>query len=304
MRAAVRKIRVGASPVVIGGDASSDMSRRLARRLGAPHISCKVRAFSDGESKITQSRPIPRGSTAIVVQSTHPPVDSNLVRALTLVSAASTLARRVIAVVPYMGYARQDRAFLAGEIVTIKEVAHLFACAGARAMVAVDMHSREGIGHFGIPIANVGASPAIAAHFANMRMKHKIVVSPDTGAKARAKDLARQLECDTLVLSKKRNRKTGSVKITTRTAPDLSGRDAIIIDDMINTGSSIIKAAAFLKSHGCGRIYAACTHGILTGDARSKMKKGGITNIVSTNTIPGPAALVDVSALVASALAG
>lgn len=302
MRLAPRKIRIGSSPVVIGGDASTDISIRLARRLHAPHISCKVRVFSDGESKATLSRPIPKGSTAIVVQSTHQPVDSNLIHALTLVSAASSASRRVIAVIPYMGYARQDRAFLAGEIITIKEIAHLFAGAGAHAIVVVDMHSVEGLAHFKIPIVNVQAAPSIALHFTKMRMKNRIVVSPDAGAKKRATMFARELGCDILVLSKKRNRKTGSVKITTREASAVSGRDVIIIDDMINTGSSIIKAAAFLKSHGCGNIHVACTHGLLIDNARSKMKRAGVTSIVSTNTISGATSLVDVSEIVSKTL--
>lgn len=302
MKKAPRTIRVGASPVVIGGDASLDISVRLARRLKAPHISCKVRVFSDGESKIMKSRPIPKGSTAIVVQSTHNPVDTNLLRALLLVSAASRVSRRVIAVVPYMGYARQDREFLAGEIVSIREIAKLFAGAGAHAMVVVDMHSQMGLGHFTIPIVNVESAPAIARHFAKMKMKDKIVVSPDAGAKVRAAEFARQLGCDLVVLSKKRDRKTGSVKITTRQAPAVKGRDVILIDDMISTGSSIIKAATFLKSHGCGRVHVACTHGLYIDNARSKMKRAGIASIVSTNTIPGPASIVDVSELVSKVL--
>ncbi len=302
MRRHPDRVRIGSSPVVVGGDASLDISARLARRLGAPHISCKVRTFSDGESKITQSRPVPRASAAIVVQSTHPPVDSNLLRALSLVSAATRTSRRVIAVVPYMGYARQDRAFLAGELVSIREIARLFAGAGAAAMVIVDMHSTEGLGHFGIPTVNVEAAPAIAAHLARMRMKHRIIVSPDAGAKKRAEMFARELGCDTLVLSKKRNRRTGSVRITTRSAPGVAGRDVILVDDMVSTGSSIIKAAAFLQSHKCGRIHVACTHGLLIDGARSKMEMAGITSIISTNTIMGSTSAIDVSGLIAKVL--
>lgn len=301
MRLKPRKIRIGAAPVVIGGDGSTDISLRLARRLHAPHISCKVRTFSDGESKITLSRTIPKCSAIIIVQSTHMPVDSNFIRALTLVSSCAA-TRRVIAVIPYMGYARQDRTFLAREIVTIKEIARLFAAAGTHAIVIVDMHSAQGLQYFGIPAINISAAPALAAYFAKMRMNNRLVVSPDAGAKSRAIMFAREIGCDTLILSKKRDRKTGSVRITTRKATLVRERDVILIDDIISTGSSIAKATAFLKSHGCRRVYVACTHALLTGDAHSKLKRAGVTSIVSTNTIPGSTSIVDVSGLVAQTL--
>lgn len=315
------RIRIGSAPLVIGSPEPGSLSHRLARRLSlrssrtrgahartssldcVPHIPYSVRMFDDGESKITLRGDVQRGSTAIVVQSTGPPVDTNLVRALALISAAHRRARRVIAVVPYMGYARQDRAFLAGEIVTMATVARLFASAGASAIAAVDMHSAEGLRHFDIPAVNIPAAPALAAHFARMRTKDVITVSPDAGAKDRATAFARDLGCDTLVLEKRRNRRTGRVKIMTRDATAARGRDVIIIDDMISTGSSIAKAAAFLKSHGCARIHAACTHALLVGNARSAMRRAGISSITSTNTVPGPTAKVDVSELIAQALA-
>lgn len=299
-----RRGAVAAPPprVVLGGPSSGPLARRLARRLRAPYIGVAAREFSDGESRLTLRRAIPRESTAIVVESTHPPVDTNLVRALTLVSAAASSARRAVAVIPYLAYARQDREFLSGELVTIREVARLLKGAGASGLVSVDMHSEEARAHFGIPAVSVPAAPALAAHFASVRMRDRIIVSPDAGGAQRAKLLARELGCELAVLGKRRDRRTGATSVTTREAPRVSGRDAILVDDMISTGGSISSAAAFLKSHGCARVHAACTHALLIGAARQRMRRAGISSIVATNTVPGPAAAVDVSGLIASAL--
>ncbi len=299
-----RRGGVAAPPprVVVGGPSSAALARRLARRLRAPYIGASARVFSDGESRLTLRRAIPRGSTAIVVESTHPPVDTNLVRALTLVSAAASAAGRAVAVIPYLGYARQDRAFLSGELVTIREVARLLEGAGASGLVSVDIHSEEARAHFGIPAVSVPAAPALAAHFASVRMRDRVVVSPDAGGAQRAGLLARALGCGLAVLEKRRDRRTGETAVATREAPGVSGRDAILVDDMISTGGSISGAAAFLRSHGCARVHAACTHALLAGGARQRMRRAGISSVVATNTVPGPVSAVDVSGLLAAAL--
>lgn len=299
-----RAVRAPPPRVVIGGPASAPLARRLARRLRAPYVGVSAREFSDGESRLSLRRAVPRGSTAVVVESTHPPVDTNLVHALTLVSAAASAARRAVAVIPYLGYARQDRAFLSGEVVTIREVARLLEGAGAAGLVSVDMHSEEARAHFGIPAVSVPAAPALAAHFAAMRMRDRIVVSPDAGGERRAALFARELGCESAALGKRRDRRTGATSVTTRAAPRVSGRDVILVDDMISTGGSISSAAGFLKSHGCARVHAACTHALLIGDARRRMRRAGISSIVATNTVPGAAAAVDVSGLIAAALEG
>lgn len=302
----MRRPRAGvAAPaprVVIGGPSSEGLARRLARRLRAPYIGSSARVFSDGESRLTLRRAIPRDSTAIVVESTHPPVDTNLVRALTLVSAAAAAARRAVAVIPYLGYARQDRAFLSGEIVTIREIARLLRGAGASGLVSVDMHSEEARAHFGIPAVSVPAAPALAAHFAAMRMRDRVVASPDAGGAQRAGLLARELGCELVVLEKRRDRRTGATSVSARGEPRVSGRDVILADDMISTGGSISGAAELLRSRGCARVHAACAHALLVGGARRRMRDAGISSIVATNTVPGPVSVVDVSGLLAAAL--
>ena len=275
------------------------LARNLADVLGADLITGDIRAFPDGESKVTLSGE-PAGR-CVVVQSTHPPVDANLLRALLLVSEAAGRARSVVAVVPYMGYARQDREFLPGEVVTLKHVAGLFAGAGADRLVTVDIHSMKGLEYFGDMGRNVSAVPDLAAHLSGMDLTDPLAVSPDGGGRERARIFAESMQTSWLALEKERDRTTGKVSIRSEGA-DVSGRDIILVDDMISTGGSIVSAAKFLKGCGCGRILAACTHALMVGDAAARIAGAGVEGVVAANTIPGPAGVVDVSRAVAGAL--
>lgn len=286
--------------MVIAGSSPVRLAERLAERLGADLITSNIRTFPDGESKTTLSE-TPTGR-CVVVQSTHPPVDTNLVRALSLVHKATEHASSVTAVVPYMGYGRQDREFLAGEVVTLKAVARLFSGAGADRMITVDAHSMLGLGYFGEAAKNVSAVPELADYFCSMGLNDPLVVSPDRGGEIRATKFAGILGSECLVLEKERDRKTGVVTIRNRAA-GVGGRDVVLVDDMISTGGSMVKAAEFLKAQGCGRVFAACTHALLVDGAVEKMGRAGVARIVSANTIPGETAKVDVSGVVASALA-
>lgn len=277
----------------------SGLAQNLAEILGADLVTGDIRTFPDGESKVTLSGE-PAGR-CVVVQSTHPPVDTNLLRALLLVSEAAGRARSVDAVVPYMGYARQDREFLSGEVVTLRHVAGLFAGAGADRLVTVDIHSMKGLEYFGRMGQNVSAVPDLAAHFSGMGLADPLAVSPDMGGRERARIFADSMGAGWLALEKERDRTTGGVSIRSEGA-DVSGRDIILVDDMISTGGSIISAAGFLRGCGCGRIFVACTHALMVGDAAARIAGAGVEGVVATNTVPGPAGVVDVSRTVAGAL--
>lgn len=284
---------------VIAGDSPPTLAPNLAGELGADLISSDVRTFPDGESKVTLSG-TPSGR-CVVVQSAHPPVDTNLMRALTLVSVAADRAGGVVAVIPYMGYARQDHEFLPGEVVTLKHVAKLFAGAGASRLVTVDIHSYRGLAHFGSMGANVSAVPDLARHFAGRELKDPLTVSPDAGGLGRAKAFADSMGTDWIALEKDRDRRTGEVSIRTR-GVDVAGRDVILVDDMISTGGSVVKATEFLKGHGCGRVFAACTHALMVDGAASRISRAGVEEVVGANTVPGPEGIVDVSRAIAGAL--
>ena len=285
---------------VIAGSASKDLGKRIARRLKAPYVEAKTRVFPDGESKITFGR-IQKNSIILVVQSTYPPVDTNLLQALSIISQARNASSKIYAVIPYMGYARQDRQFLSGEVVTMAIVARMLQTAGAKKIVVVDIHSKIALNHFKIPKENVSAIPELAKYFKKMKLKNALVVSPDMGGALRAKKFAALLNTDFITLKKSRNRKTGKVLIQSSKV-DVSGKDLILVDDIISTGGSVIKAAQFLKRQKCKRVFVACTHGLFVDNAEKRIKKAGVARIISTNTIPGNTSKVDVSRVIADSV--
>jgi ribose-phosphate pyrophosphokinase len=285
---------------VIGGNASKGLAKRIARRLKAKYVDADTRTFPDGESKITFRHNLKK-SVVLVVQSTYPPVDTNLLQILSIISEAKKISSKIYAIMPYMGYARQDRQFLNGEIVTMSVVAKMLQAAGAKKIIAVDIHSKTALRHFKIPTENVSAIPELAKYLKKLKLKNPIVVSPDTGGSLRAKKFADILKSDFITLKKSRNRKTGKVSIRS-TKADVNGKDLIIVDDIISTGGSVVKATQFLKKQKCKRIFVVCTHGLLIGDAEKNIKKAGVTQIISTNTIPRSISKVDVSGVIAQAV--
>ena len=285
---------------VIGGNASKDLAKRIARRLKAPYIETQTKIFPDGESKITFSS-VPKKSIILVVQSTYPPVDTNLLQTLAIISQARKASSKIYAIIPYMGYARQDRQFLSGEVVTMSIVAKMLQAVGAKKVIVVDIHSKTALNHFKIPTVNVSAIPELAKYFKKLKIKKPFVVSPDTGGSSRAKKFASLLNTDFITLKKSRNRNTGKVQIQSSKV-DVHGRDLIVIDDIISTGGSIIKATQFLKKQKCKRVFVACTHGLFVGDAERKIKKAGVSKIISTNTIPRSTSKVDIAGVIAKSI--
>ncbi len=285
---------------VVSGKSSEDLARKLSRRIKANLVKSKIRVFPDGESKITLSGNLSK-KKSIVVQSIYPPVDSNLIQALSLISKAKEISSEVIAVIPYMGYARQDKEFLPGEIVTMKVIAKMFKGVGASKIIAVDIHSKMGFKHFTIKSKNVSAIPDLVKYFKKLSLKNPLIVSPDQGGKERAKEFAKEFGLECIALEKKRDRKTGKVQIKTKNV-DVTDRDLILVDDMISTGGSIINATQFLKKQKCKKVYVACTHALLMNNAEKKIRKAGVTGIISANTIPGKTSIVDVSNTIAKAI--
>ncbi len=286
---------------VIAGKASEVLAKNIAKNLKADFLRSELKVFPDGESKITINSK-PKKSKIIVVNSTYPPVDSNLLQVLSLIYKAKQYSSNVTAVIPYMGYARQDKEFLPGEIITIKLISKLLKSVGASEIIVVDIHSKIALNQFKIPSKNVSAVPLLVEYFKKMKLKDLLVVSPDQGGTLRAKEFAKLFNTDYVSLEKQRNRKTGKVEIKSSKINEVMGRDLVIVDDMISTGGSIIKATQFLKKQKCKRVFVACTHALLRDNAENKIKKAGVSKIVSTNTIPSKTALVDISEIIANAI--
>ena len=285
---------------VVAGSASKDLGKRIARRLKAPYVEAKTRVFPDGESKITFGR-IPKNSIVLVVQSTYPPVDTNLLQTLSIISQVRKVSSKIYAIIPYMGYARQDRQFLSGEVVTMSIVAKMLEVAGAKKVVVVDIHSETALNHFKFSKESVSAIPELAKYFKKLKLKNALVVSPDMGGALRAKKFASLLNIDFIALKKSRNRNTGKVQIHSSKA-DVRGKDLILVDDIISTGGSIVKAAQFLKFRKCKRVFVACTHGLFVEGAEKKIKKAGVSRIISTNTIPRNTSKVDISGVIVDSI--
>jgi len=285
---------------VVAGSASKDLGKRIARRLKATYVEAKTRVFPDGESKITFGR-IPKNSIVLVVQSTYPPVDTNLLQVLSIISQVRKVSSKIYAIIPYMGYARQDRQFLSGEVVTMSIVAKMLEVAGAKKVVVVDIHSKTALNHFKISKESVSAIPELAKYFKKLKLKNALVVSPDVGGALRAKKFASLLNTDFITLKKSRDRNTGKVQIHSSKV-DVRGRDLIVVDDIISTGGSVVRATQFLKKQKCKRVFVACTHGLFIGDAIRKMKKAGVSQIISTNTIPRSTSKVDVSGVIVESI--
>ncbi len=276
---------------MIAGPASPDLADRVAKGLGAHLVATELRVFSDGESKIKIDK---MGKNCVIVQSTYPPADTHLMQALMMAIKCADGAHDVCAVIPYLAYARQDRAFLEGEVVSIALVAKLLQSAGVRHVITVDIHSKLAMSHFA-SVQNVSSIPLLAEYASRMMLCRPIAVSPDAGGADRAKEFAKHSKIDALVLKKSRDRTTGEVKVDEKLDIDVSGRDALLVDDMISSGGSIVKAAEVLHNKGAGKVYAMCAHALLIGDAAQKIKAAGVQDIIATNSVPGEYAKVDLS---------
>jgi len=190
---------------------------------------------------------------------------------------------------------------LNGEVVTVSVVGKMLKSVGTKKVIVVDIHSKLALKQLGISAENVSAVSNLANYTKKLRLKDPLVVSPDQGGKERAGEFASALKTDFIALKKHRDRKNGKINILTSKV-SVKNRDLILVDDMISTGGSIIKAARFLKKQKCRRIYVACTHGLFVNGAEKKIKQAGVTQIISTNTIPSNSSKVDVSKILAESL--
>ena len=285
---------------VIGGDSSEDLARKIARSLKAPYVKTENRVFPDGESKITIKK-IPRKNIILVVQSTYPPVDTNLLHLLSVISKARKYSSKIYAIIPYMGYARQDREFLEGEVISISVIGKLLRAVGTRKIITVDIHSNIALRELKIPSENITAITELVKYFKKKKLTNPLIVSPDLGGKQRAIKFANLMGIESIALKKHRDRKTGVVNIVTSKV-NVKERDLILVDDMISTGGSIIRSTQFLKKQKCKRVFVACTHALLVNNAENRIKKAGVTEIISTNTIPKKTSKVNVAKIIADAV--
>ncbi|QVK17963.1 ribose-phosphate diphosphokinase [Mycoplasmatota bacterium] len=263
------------------------LAQEISDASGIPLSRCEVKRFADGEVSIDIHETV-RGHDVFVVQTTSCPVNENLMEVLIMIDALKRASAKTMNIImPYYGYSRQDRKARARQPISAKLVANLLQAAGASRVLAMDLHAAQIQGFFDIPIDNFVAMPIIARYFREKDFSQElVVVSPDHGGTTRARQLADYLNCPIAIIDKRRPRP--NVSEVMNVIGKVEGKIAIIIDDMIDTGGSIVNAANALKERGATKIYAACTHPIFTYPANERIEESIIEECVVTNTISLP----------------
>lgn len=288
--------------MVIAGPASVDLARSISHNLNVKIIEPELKIFSDGESKLRI--PSVNNKHCIIVQSLYPPPDRHIIQLLMIIhKCKKDHASKITVIIPYMAYARQDKAFLDGEIISIAVLAQVIENFGVDEVITVDIHKEVSLSYFSIKIKNISAIPILADYIKNnVTIEKSFIISPDAGGIERAEKFAQLLELPILCLKKKRDRKTGFVSIDENIGMKVDGMNAILIDDMISTGGSIVKACEVLKKQKIGNIIVFCTHAILVDNAFEKIINSGVKEIISTNSIPSICSKVDLSLILSDAL--
>jgi ribose-phosphate pyrophosphokinase len=271
--------------VLFTGNANRELAQEISSSLGVELGRAKVGHFSDGEADIEIYQNV-RARDVFVVQSTCAPTNEHLMELLIMVDALKRAsARRITAVIPYFGYARQDRRPRSTRVpISAKVVANLLETVGVERVLTMDLHADQIQGFFDIPVDNIYASPVLLADLKSKNYKDLVVVSPDVGGVVRARALAKQLGCDLAIIDKRRP--TANVSEVMHVIGEIENRNCVIMDDMIDTAGTLVKAAEVLKERGAKRVYAYCTHAVFSGPAIERIAKSQLDEVVITNTIP------------------
>ena len=272
--------------MVFTGNANPVLASEIAWHLGIELGAAQVGRFSDGEVTVEINQNV-RARDVFVVQPTCAPTNESLMELLIMVDALKRAsAERISAVIPYFGYARQDRRPRSSRVpISAKMVADLLQTVGVARVLTMDLQADQIQGFFDIPVDNIYASPVLLGDLNLKNYNDLIVVSPDVGGVVRARALAKQLNCDLAIIDKRRPR--ANVSEVMHVIGDIDGRNCVIMDDMIDTAGTLVKAAEVLKERGAKKVYAYCTHPIFSGPAIERIAKGdALDEVVVTNTIP------------------
>ncbi|MFN3341256.1 MAG: ribose-phosphate pyrophosphokinase [Flavobacteriales bacterium] len=265
------------------GRATQDLGRKVAESYGAKLGEVAVSTFADGEFQPSFEETV-RGKDVFIVQSTIPPTD-NLFELLLLVDAARRAsARKVVAVIPYFGFARQDRKDKPRVSIGAKLVANLLTAAGVDRIMTMDLHADQIQGFFEVPVDHLFASTVFIPYVQNLNLPNLIMAAPDTGGTKRANAYAKYLNCD-LAICYKQRKKANEIESMT-VIGDVQGKDVVLVDDICDTAGTLTKAADMMLERGATSVRAICTHAVLSGNAYERIEKSGITELIVTDTIP------------------
>lgn len=286
---------------IILGPASKELGMQVAQFLKVKAIPVALKIFPDGEQYVRLEDTV-EGEETVIVQTTSPPQDSRLIQLAFMADAAKRgKAKKVTAVVPYLAYARQDRVFLEGEAVSIEAVAKMLKAAGIDALVTVNVHHEEVLAKFPFEARNLSAISLLAEYFKDKGLERAFALAPDKGATYMAEKAKEILGGEWGYLEKYRDRYTGQVNIE-KGEFEVKDKTVIIFDDIISTGGTIIAAIKVLKEIGAGKVYVACVHPLLIGDAEKRILETGAEEIVGTDSISSRVSKVSLAPLIGKAL--
>ena len=269
---------------IFAGNSNDKLAKEIADILGKPLGRATVTKFSDGEISVNIWESV-RGRDVYIVQSTCSPVNDNLMELLIMIDAMKRAsAGRINAVIPYYGYARQDRKAKARDPITAKLVADLIEAAGADRVLTMDLHANQIQGYFNIPVDHLLGMPILAKYFIDKKLEDVVIVSPDHGSVTRARNVAQYLNCPIAIIDKRRPEPNKSEIMNI--IGNIEGKNCIIIDDMIDTAGTICNAANAIKEKGAKAVYAGATHAVLSGPACERLEKSAIEELVLLNTVP------------------
>ncbi|HEY6950579.1 MAG TPA: ribose-phosphate diphosphokinase [Nitrososphaeraceae archaeon] len=285
--------------VIISDDQNSPLAKKISLNLHAEYKNIELRIFADGESKIRLDNMAKKN--CIIIHSTYPPTDQHLMQLFMIMYKCKEDGAKDICVVsPYLAYTRQDKVFVNGEIITINLVGKILASLGITKLITIDSHKPHAL-NYSFATIDLTAIPSLSSYVKyNLTMNNPIVISPDEGGIERAKKFAELINANSLSLVKTRDRFTGDVSVSLLDQGTLKNCDALIVDDMISTGTSIMKTTELLKKYHIGDVYAICTHALLLDDAKQKLLNAGIKEVISTNSIPNEFARVDLSSVISN----
>lgn len=269
--------------VIFGGSASSDLADKICRYLGVPRGRASVSRFPDGETLVKVEEDV-RGKDCFVVQSTSPPVNDMLMELLIFIDCLRRAsARRTTAVIPYYGYARQDRKAEGRTPITAKLVANMLTTAGADRILTMNLHADQIQGFFDIPLDHLTAAPVLAQHFMERNIPDRVLVSPDVGNIKFGNDFASRIGSELAVIHKRRT--AGDTAIAVSVIGSVDKRNVMMFDDMITTAGTVNEAAKLVRKHGAKGVYVAATHGVFAGPALERLQAANLNEIVVTDTI-------------------
>ncbi|HKL12800.1 MAG TPA: ribose-phosphate pyrophosphokinase [Halanaerobiales bacterium] len=271
---------------IFAGNSHPALAEDICEYLGTELLDARTKRFADGEVSVEINETV-RGADVFIIQPTSPPVNENIMELLVIVDALRRAsARRITAVVPYYGYARQDRKAKPRDPITAKLIANILTAAGARRLLSIDLHAPQIQGFFDIPVDNLYAAPLMIDYFRKKELENLTAVAPDVGSVKRVRSIAETLNIPMSIIDKRRPKPNVAEVMHVVGQSNIKDSNVILFDDIIDTGGTITQAANALKENGAKKVFACASHGLFSGPAIERMKKSSIDEVIVTDSIP------------------